>query len=166
MKKTLIRASIFLLNLIIAVFLMIILSNILHVTAPGIFENQDAIPLISSLLSLAGFIVILLYSIRVVFKTSTGELKHYAYAFRETIVPLVYLTPLTIAAFFVKVELFSGILGYVYAPFLSLLVIGWNPLLSLLVYLAVYYVSMFVFRVMAMKKINGKKETDNPESSD
>lgn len=131
---------------LLMMMLLILASNVLHIAAPGIFENEAALPYIGAGLSAVGLVGFLCYGAKIVrYQRKTLEsFSDAAFAGIETALLAFMLLPLAIVGSLTGVRLFVGISGNIFAPFLTLSELGLSVFVSVLFSLALYFVTVFL----------------------
>ena len=131
---------------LVMMMLLILISNVLHMAAPGFFENEAALPYIGATFSAVGLAGFLFYGAKIVrYQRKTLEaFSNAAFAGIETALLSFMLLPLAVVGSLTGTELFIGISGNLFAPFLVLSELGLPVFVSVLFCLALYFVTVLL----------------------
>lgn len=151
---------------LLMMMLTIALSNVLHIAAAGLFENEAALPFIGAAFSAVGLAGFLFYGFRIVrYQRKTLEsFTDVQFAGVETALLAFMLLPLAVVGTLTGVRLFVGFSGNLYAPFLALSELGLPVFVSVLFSLAVYFTVVF-FAARATRRLPLKTEDMPPEET-
>lgn len=154
-KPFLLKLALLLLTDGLLIVIGMVISNILHVTASGIFENEKNLPVIASVISLVcfAFLIFLLKGLIKVQKKQRAEQKPLTFALKEIVLYALFLLPLLfISLRSGSVEIFEGFPGYFYLPYLAFDL--WNkvPYLAYPLYLFLILGANYLYALYFNKK--------------
>ena len=160
LPKLAVKLVLFWIVVILMMLLTILISNVLHITAGGIFENEAALPYIGAAISAVGLIGFLIMDARIVRyqRKLLEDVSPVTFAGIDTALLAFMLMPLAIVGTATGTKLFIGISGNIFAPFLALSELGLPVCMSVLFCLLLF----FAVDLLAARKVK-KMPLPTPE---
>ncbi|MBQ3791666.1 MAG: hypothetical protein II797_01025 [Clostridia bacterium] len=166
-KRILIRIALFLLIHGIVILLCIVLSNLLHVAASDLFENEGSALSVGTVLSLVAFLAILYYAVKMITvqKKILRQSTVFQFALWEIAPVAVYLLICLIVSYTAgPPQIFIGASGYLFCPYLAFGLWDFSPVLAFFAYLIVYSAVVVITTVVIKKRLPDQTEKE-PESA-